>query len=264
MVPSARCIRTGVGGTHRPGRMEHPFETREIGYHRDHAGSRSWSRRSSRPETNPSPSISSSTACARASITRSCSEPRARARRSRSPSVIAQVNRPTLVLAHNKTLAAQLYAEFREFFPDNAVEYFVSYFDYYQPEAYLPRSRHVHREGLEPERRDRPAAPRRDARPVRATRRDHRGVRVVHLRPGRARWTTARPSCGCGSAASTGATPSCATWSTSSTSATTRPCRAPGSASAATPWNCSRRRRRPSSGSSSSATRWSGSPSWTR
>jgi excinuclease ABC subunit B len=54
--------------------------------------------------------------------------------------VIEKVNRPTLVLAHNKTLAAQLYAEFRDFFPDNAVEYFVSYFDYYQPEAYLPRS----------------------------------------------------------------------------------------------------------------------------
>jgi excinuclease ABC B subunit len=54
--------------------------------------------------------------------------------------VIARANRPTLVLAHNKTLAAQLYAEFREFFPENAVEYFVSYFDYYQPEAYLPRS----------------------------------------------------------------------------------------------------------------------------
>src|SRR4029453_2980072 len=53
---------------------------------------------------------------------------------------IARANRPTLVLAHNKTLAAQLYAEFREFFPENAVEYFVSYFDYYQPEAYLPRS----------------------------------------------------------------------------------------------------------------------------
>ena len=48
---------------------------------------------------------------------------------------IERINRPTLVLAHNKTLAAQLYAEFREFFPDNAVEYFVSYFDYYQPEA---------------------------------------------------------------------------------------------------------------------------------
>ena len=52
--------------------------------------------------------------------------------------VIEQVNRPTLVLAHNKTLAAQLCSEFREFFPDNAVEYFVSYYDYYQPEAYIP------------------------------------------------------------------------------------------------------------------------------
>ncbi|HBT64859.1 MAG TPA: excinuclease ABC subunit B [Ruminococcaceae bacterium] len=52
--------------------------------------------------------------------------------------VIANINRPTLVLAHNKTLAAQLCSEFREFFPDNAVEYFVSYYDYYQPEAYLP------------------------------------------------------------------------------------------------------------------------------
>ena len=52
--------------------------------------------------------------------------------------VIANLNRPTLVLAHNKTLAAQLCTEFREFFPDNAVEYFVSYYDYYQPEAYVP------------------------------------------------------------------------------------------------------------------------------
>ena len=52
--------------------------------------------------------------------------------------VIAQLNRPTLVLAHNKTLAAQLCSEFREFFPENAVEYFVSYYDYYQPEAYVP------------------------------------------------------------------------------------------------------------------------------
>ena len=54
--------------------------------------------------------------------------------------VIEAVQRPTLVLAHNKTLAAQLYAEFREFFPYNAVEYFVSYYDYYQPEAYIPRT----------------------------------------------------------------------------------------------------------------------------
>jgi excinuclease ABC subunit B len=54
--------------------------------------------------------------------------------------VIEQVQRPTLVLAHNKTLAAQLYSEFKQFFPDNAVEYFVSYYDYYQPEAYIPVS----------------------------------------------------------------------------------------------------------------------------
>lgn len=52
--------------------------------------------------------------------------------------VIARVNRPTLVLSHNKTLAAQLYSEFKQFFPDNAVQYFVSYYDYYQPEAYIP------------------------------------------------------------------------------------------------------------------------------
>ena len=52
--------------------------------------------------------------------------------------VIAALNRPTLVLAHNKTLAAQLCTEFKEFFPNNAVEYFVSYYDYYQPEAYIP------------------------------------------------------------------------------------------------------------------------------
>ena len=54
--------------------------------------------------------------------------------------VLAQVNRPTLILSHNKTLAAQLYSEFQQFFPDNAVEYYVSYYDYYQPEAYLPVS----------------------------------------------------------------------------------------------------------------------------
>ena len=54
--------------------------------------------------------------------------------------VIQNVQRPTLVIAHNKTLAAQLCNEFREFFPENAVEYFVSYYDYYQPESYLPAS----------------------------------------------------------------------------------------------------------------------------
>jgi excinuclease ABC subunit B len=54
--------------------------------------------------------------------------------------VIESVQKPTLVMAHNKTLAAQLYSEFKEFFPNNAVAYFVSYYDYYQPEAYIPRS----------------------------------------------------------------------------------------------------------------------------
>ena len=54
--------------------------------------------------------------------------------------VIQNVNRPTLVMSHNKTLAAQLYAEFKQFFPNNAVEFFISYYDYYQPEAYIVHS----------------------------------------------------------------------------------------------------------------------------
>ena len=53
---------------------------------------------------------------------------------------VQELQRPTLVLAHNKTLAAQLYSEFKQFFPNNAIEYFVSYYDYYQPEAYIPTS----------------------------------------------------------------------------------------------------------------------------
>ena len=59
--------------------------------------------------------------------------------------VIEKVQRPTLVLAHNKTLAAQLCSEFKEFFPENCVEYFVSYYDYYQPEAYVARLRYLYR-----------------------------------------------------------------------------------------------------------------------
>src|SRR6476620_11696859 len=54
--------------------------------------------------------------------------------------IVEKIQRPTLVLAHNKTLAAQLYSEFKEFFPNNAIEYFVSYYDYYQPEAYVART----------------------------------------------------------------------------------------------------------------------------
>ena len=52
--------------------------------------------------------------------------------------VIEKINRPTLIISHNKTLAAQLYGEFKQFFPQNAVEFFISYYDYYQPEAYIP------------------------------------------------------------------------------------------------------------------------------
>ena len=70
--------------------------------------------------------------------------------------VIARVNRPTLVLAHNKTLAAQLCSEFREFFPENAVEYFVSYYDYYQPEAYIPgKDMYIEKDALVNEEIDR-------------------------------------------------------------------------------------------------------------
>ncbi|MBQ2317516.1 MAG: DEAD/DEAH box helicase family protein, partial [Lachnospiraceae bacterium] len=54
--------------------------------------------------------------------------------------VIAQLNKPTLIISHNKTLAGQLYSEMKEYFPENAVEYFVSYYDYYQPEAYVPQT----------------------------------------------------------------------------------------------------------------------------
>jgi len=72
-----------------------------------------------------------------ATATRRCWASRARGRPIRA-NVIARAQKPALVMAHNKTLAAQLCNEFKEFLPDNAVEYFVSYYDYYQPEAYLP------------------------------------------------------------------------------------------------------------------------------
>ena len=69
--------------------------------------------------------------------------------------VVARVQKPTLVLVHNKTLAGQLYQEFKQFFPHNAVEYFISYYDYYQPEAYIPQTRHVHCQGFVHQRCDR-------------------------------------------------------------------------------------------------------------
>src|SRR5881227_2713585 len=94
---------------------------------------------------------------------------------------IEQVQRPALVIAHNKTLAAQLCNEFRELFPKNSVEYFVSYYDYYQPEAY-PLDRHLHREGLIPQRGDRPPQALRHQRPADQARRHHRGLGERDLR----------------------------------------------------------------------------------
>ena len=98
--------------------------------------------------------------------------------------VVAAVDRPTLVLSHNKTLAAQLYSEFKQFFPQNAVEYFVSYFDYYQPEAYIPRSdTYIEKDSAinEEIERLRLAATR---SLLSRARRARRGERLVHLRPG--------------------------------------------------------------------------------
>ena len=96
--------------------------------------------------------------------------------------VIAATNRPALILAPNKTLAAQLYGEFKSFFPDNAVEYFVSYYDYYQPEAYVPRSdTYIEKESTINEQIDRM---RHCGHPVAAgaRRRHHRRLGVLHLR----------------------------------------------------------------------------------
>ena len=78
--------------------------------------------------------------------------------------VIARTQRPALILAPNKTLAAQLYGEFKSFFPNNAVEYFVSYYDYYQPEAYVPRTDTFIEKRVLDQRADRPDAPRRHPR----------------------------------------------------------------------------------------------------
>ena len=97
--------------------------------------------------------------------------------------VIAQCNRPTLVLAHNKTLAAQLCTEFRSFFPNNAVEYFVSYYDYYQPEAYIPSTdTYIEKDSAINDEIDRL---RHSATAALSERRHHCGVGVLHLLAGR-------------------------------------------------------------------------------
>jgi excinuclease UvrABC helicase subunit UvrB len=169
--------------------------------------------------------------------------------------VIETLQRPALVLAPNKILAAQLYGEFKSFFPDNAVEYFVSYYDYYQPEAYVPRTdTYIEKESSVNEAIDRMrhSATRslleRDDVIIVASVSCLYGIGSVEtysamtfsLKKGGAR-TSARSS---------------ASWSRSSTSATTRPSRAAISGCAATIWKSSRRTMRtPPGGSASSATR---------
>ena len=96
--------------------------------------------------------------------------------------VIEAVQRPTLILAPNKTLAAQLYGEMKSFFPDNAVEYFVSYYDYYQPEAYVPRTdTYIEKDAQINEQIDRM---RHSATQIAAgaERRHHRRLGLLHLR----------------------------------------------------------------------------------
>ena len=95
--------------------------------------------------------------------------------------VIEHANRPALVLAHNKTLAAQLYHEFKSFFPENAVEYFVSYYDFYQPEAYVPSADiYIDKEATINDELDklRMSA----TRSLRTSRRHHRRLSLLHLR----------------------------------------------------------------------------------
>ena len=107
--------------------------------------------------------------------------------------VIERVQKPALVMAHNKTLAAQLYAEFKDFFPENAVEYFVSYYDYYQPEAYVPRhDLYIEKEVdiNEEIERLRLAA---TTSLLSRTRCDYRGLGFVHLWPGQPRGVRQRP-----------------------------------------------------------------------
>ena len=96
--------------------------------------------------------------------------------------VIETLQRPALILAPNKTLAAQLYSEMKSFFPENAVEYFVSYYDYYQPEAYIPRTDTYIEKDSSDQRADRPHAPLGDAGDPGTRRRHHRRLGVLHLR----------------------------------------------------------------------------------
>jgi transcription-repair coupling factor (superfamily II helicase) len=175
--------------------------------------------------------------------------------------VIERVQKPTLILSHNKTLAAQLYSEFKEFLPNNAVEYFVSYYDYYQPEAYIARSdTYIEKESEVNEEIDRlrhaatrALFERRDVVIVASVSciygigaPEEYGKTVVSFRKG----------------AASGASASCGTsWMSSMSAMIRRLCAAP-SAYAATRWRSSLHMRRSRCGSNCGATKWSASSRW--
>ena len=178
--------------------------------------------------------------------------------------IIAQVNKPALVMAHNKTLAAQLYAEFRDFFPDNAVEYFVSYYDYYQPEAYVPRhDLYIEKETDINEEIERL---RLAATTALMSRKDVIIVASVSCIYGLGSPEAyGRVVINLETGACTAATPCCASWWKANTNATIWSCARGLSGCAAIRWRSSRLTRTASdTGSLFSVTRWSASLSSTR
>ncbi len=244
-------------------------------------GSRS-SATSRPPATSPRRSRSWPRGSSGATGSRPCSASPGRASRPPSPGPSSRCSGPTLVIAPNKSLAAQLANEFREFFPKNRVEYFVSYYDYYQPEAYIASSdTYIEKDSSVNDEIDR-LRHCRHVGPPDPTRRDRGGLGVVHLRPRLTRGvrqedpvpaggrdgrpahdapparrhaaTSATTSTSCGASSGSGATPSRCTRRTRSTpcasrcsatrsSASPAPIRSPASCSATSPRSrCSRRR----------------------
>ena len=144
--------------------------------------------------------------------------------------VIREGQQPTLVISHNKTLAAQLYGEFREFFPDNSVHYFVSYYDYYQPEAYIPqRDIYIEKDSSSTRHGPPPLWPRPTSSRARPC--DRGRQRVVHLRLGLARGYTIDDGCPTERGKRSTAMTCSAAWSTFTTIATTWRSRGASSAS---------------------------------
>ena len=201
---------------------------------------------------------------ATASGSRYCSAPPAPARPSRPPTSSPQLSKPTLVLAHNKTLAAQLYKEFKGFFPQQRRPLLRQLLRLLPARSLHPAARHLHRERRVDQREHRPPAPGRDQRPRQPRGRHHRRQRLVHLRPRFAERLQADDGLPHQGRDRSIATTCCSSSSTSSTSATTSPSSAASSASAATSSRSGRRPKSSPFASNCSATRSMRSPSSTR